>query len=77
MNSGSLTQEQATALYERLSPSQQYLNKLVHRMQNKGLPLDDPLWLSTRIAQQAMRQLCNELGQTCEQIQLGHGWNGR
>jgi hypothetical protein len=61
MQSNDLTREQAKALQDRLDPMLAYLNKLRHRMQNKGFPLDDPLWLTVSKAQEALMQLMTEL----------------
>jgi hypothetical protein len=38
-----------------------YLNKLQHRMQNKGFPLDDPLWELVSRAQAKMQNLITEI----------------
>ena len=51
MQSYDLTRDQARALLVKLEPMLDYLNKLRHRMQSKGFPLDDPLWLTVSKAQ--------------------------
>jgi hypothetical protein len=61
MQSTDLTRDQARALLVKLEPMLAYLNKLRHRMQNKGFPLDDQLWVSASQAQEAMQQLITEL----------------
>ena len=61
MRSDDLTREQARALQDRLHPMLAYLNKLQHRMQSKGFPLDDPLWVTVSKAQQAIQELITEL----------------
>ena len=50
MQSEDLTRDQTRALQERLEPMLAYLNKLRRRMQNKGFPLDDELWIATQCA---------------------------
>jgi hypothetical protein len=61
MHSNDLTRQQATALQSKLEPMLAYLNKLRHRMQNKGFPLDDQLWVAVSKAQQVMQDLVTEL----------------
>src|SRR5688572_32606308 len=53
--------EPARAVQNKLEPMLAYLNKLRHRMQNKGSPLDDELWIAASKAQDAMQQLTTEL----------------
>jgi hypothetical protein len=61
MQRNDLTHEQAKALQDKLEPMLYYLNKLQHRMQNKGFPLDDQLWVTVSKAQRAMQDLVTEL----------------
>jgi hypothetical protein len=61
MQSTDLTRDQAKAVQQKLEPMLAYLNKLRHRMQNKGFPLDDQLWITVSKAQQAMQDLMTEL----------------
>jgi hypothetical protein len=61
MQSEDLTRDQTRALQERLEPMLAYLNKLRRRMQNKGFPLDDELWIAASNAQDAMQKLITEL----------------
>jgi hypothetical protein len=61
MQSTDLTRDQAKAVQQKLEPMLAYLNKLQHRMQNKGFPLDDQLWVTVSKAQQAMQDLVTEL----------------
>ena len=61
MESANLTLAQRRALQEQLSPMLAYLNKLRHRMQNKGFPLDDPLWVLVSQAQATMQNLVTEI----------------
>jgi hypothetical protein len=46
MQSTDLNRYQAKAIQQTLEPLLAYLKKLRHRMQNKGFPLDDQLWVS-------------------------------
>jgi hypothetical protein len=61
IRSDDLTRDQARALKNMLQPMLGYLNKLQHRMQNKGFPLDDPLWLLVSCAQRSMQDLITDL----------------
>lgn len=61
MQSYDLTTAQAQTLQEQLPPMLNYLNKLQHRMQNKGFPLDDPLWELVSRTQKSMQDLVTEL----------------
>jgi hypothetical protein len=61
MQSTDLTRNQARALQNKLEPMLAYINKLRHRMQNKGFPLDDQLWVSVSSAHEAMQKLITEL----------------
>jgi hypothetical protein len=55
MQSTDLTRDQAKAIQQKLEPM------LRHRMQNKGFPLDDQLWVSVSQAHEAMQKLITEL----------------
>jgi hypothetical protein len=61
MESHDLTPAQCQALREKLGPMLVYLNKLLHRMQNKGFPLDKPLWTLVSRTQKSMQDLVTEL----------------
>jgi hypothetical protein len=61
MESHDLTPAQRERLQAQLHPMLGYLNKLLHRMQNKGFPLDDPLWQLVSRAQKTMQSLVTEI----------------
>jgi hypothetical protein len=61
MRSDGLTQAQCRSLQAQLHPMLDYLNKLLHRMQNKGFPLDDLLWLLLSEAHARMQDRITEL----------------
>jgi len=61
MQSADLTPTQRRRLQAQLHPMLDYLNKLLHRMQNKGFPLDDPLWQLVSRAQETMQNLVTEI----------------
>jgi hypothetical protein len=56
-----VTRDECRALNNKLQPMLGYVNKLRQRMQDKGFPLDDPLWLSVSSAQRAMLDVITEL----------------
>jgi hypothetical protein len=61
MRSSDLTRQQLSAIGDAITPSLQYLNKLLRRMQHRGFPDDDPVWQAARDAQRAMLKLSTEL----------------
>lgn len=75
MQSDDLTPAQRRRLLESLGPMLGYLNKLRHRMQNKGFPLDDKLWVLVSKAQATMQDLVTEI--RCQSAESSRKRGGR
>jgi hypothetical protein len=61
MRSEDLTLEQVEAIEAEINRSNQYLNRLLKRMQYRNFPNYDPVWRATVEAQRAMLKLLQEL----------------
>lgn len=57
MNSRDLTKAQANAVHEQLRPMVGHLHKLQDRMDQRGFPIDDELYLLVKKAREAMDEL--------------------
>lgn len=75
MNSDDLTTTQAKRLALKTNPMQGYLFKLWRRLERRGFPIDDPLYLKVKASYEALHQLNVELHyMSCSS---GVGWSER
>jgi len=63
MNSSDLRPDQLAAIQERVGEMLHYIDKLRQRMQHKGFPDDDPLWIHASKVRDATQGLITELRQ--------------
>lgn len=61
MNSEDLTHDQCRQMHKRLFPLANYLCRVVKRMGKRGFPLDDPLYVNSKTAYDAVCSLMMEL----------------
>jgi len=57
VDSSDVTPEQADALADRIGPMCGYVTRLTNRLQQRGWPGSDPLYVDARAAQDALHRL--------------------
>lgn len=74
MDSSQLTPKQARELHRRLTEMLGFLNRLLRRMEQRGFPQSDPLYLVSVDARDKLHDLCVKVHLlSCE----GGVWDGK
>lgn len=74
MDSSQLTPRQARELHRRLTEMLGFLNRLLRRMEQRGFPQRDPLYLASVDARDKLHDLCVKVHLlSCE----GGVWDGK